>query len=64
MLKFLEFCAYLLAMLSIVPLAGLFVSGSWRGAWEYSKAWGRSIGILIAAALVVLLMIWPFMPGP
>lgn len=51
-------------MLSIVPLAGLFVSGSWRGAWEYSKAWGRSIGILIAAGLLVTLILWPFMPDP
>lgn len=64
MLYFLKFCGYAAVMLAIIPLAGLCVSGSWRGAWQYAKAWGRVMLITFAVAAVIWLVIQPFTPSP
>jgi hypothetical protein len=53
MLWFLEFLAYVVAMLAVVPLWGFLVSGSWRAGWRYFKDWGRVMGIIIAAAILI-----------
>lgn len=58
MVKFLQFLGYLAIMLAVVPLAGLCVTGSWKQAWRYTLAWGRAVGILVLAALVVFLIVW------
>lgn len=44
-------------MLAIVPLVGLLVSGSRRGAWRYTKDWARSIGILVLLGCLLYLLI-------
>lgn len=52
----------LLAMLAIVPLVGLGVTGNWRQAWEYTRDWLRAIGYIMAAAAIMGLILLPFMP--
>ena len=52
----------LAGMLAIVPLTGLAVSGNWRQAWEYTRDWLRVIGWTVAAAAIMGLILWPFMP--
>lgn len=49
-------------MLLWVPLAGGLASGSWRGAWRYTKDWGRAMGVVLALAAVLWLIALPFMP--
>jgi hypothetical protein len=51
-------------LLAIVPVSGLLTFGNWRDAWRYSKEWARSIGIIMAAALIIFVLVWPFMPPP
>lgn len=50
------------AMFSIVPLTGFLVTGNRRQAWEYTRDWLRAIGYIVLAAVVLGLVIWPFMP--
>jgi hypothetical protein len=64
MLYFLKFCGYAAVMLAIIPIAGFCVSGSLRGAWRYSKAWGQVMLIIFAVAGVFWLILQPFMPHP
>lgn len=40
-------------MLAIVPLAGLCVTGTWRGALRLAKDWGRVLLLTFAAAAVI-----------
>lgn len=47
--------------LGIVPLAGFLVSGSPKHAWEYSKIWLRTIGLLVAAGAALSLIFFPLM---
>jgi hypothetical protein len=61
---FLKFALLLGVMLSIVPLTGLVVFGNWRQAWEYARDWLRAIGYIVLAAIIMGLLIWPFMPPP
>ena len=60
MLDFLKFLGYVAVMLAVVPLVGLMVSGSRKAAWQYTKDWFRSIGLIALVALVIGLMIHPF----
>ena len=50
------------AMLAIVPLTGLAVTGNLRQAWEYTRDWLRVIGYTVLAAVLLGLVILPFMP--
>lgn len=45
-----------------VPLAGWLATGRAKGAWEYSRTWLRSIGIILVLAGVMALIVLPFMP--
>lgn len=51
-------------MFAVVPLAGLFATGNWRQAWEYTRDWLRAIGFLVLAAAILGLLLLPFMPPP
>lgn len=51
-------------MLTIVPLAGFCITGSWRGAWAYAKMWGQTVGIMLAAAAVLFLIVVQIIPSP
>jgi hypothetical protein len=57
MLWFLQFLGYVAVMLAVVPLYGFLVSGSWRAAWRYTKDWGRVMGLIIAAAILLALIV-------
>jgi hypothetical protein len=48
---------YVCALLLIVPLAGLLVTGSWRGAWRYARDWSRVMALTVAIGLVVFFML-------
>lgn len=62
MSQVLIFVGALAVMLAVVPLAGFAVTGSWKHALRYARAWGTSIAILVAAGMLLGLLIWPFMP--
>lgn len=49
-------------MLLWVPLAGGLSTGSWRGAWRYTKDWLRVIGFIVALAGLFWLVA-PLIPG-
>lgn len=62
--QFLKFAGYLAVLLAVVPLAGLAVTGSWKQALRYTRAWGRVMLWTIVAAAVLYLVISQFMPSP
>jgi hypothetical protein len=64
LIHFLKICGYFAILIAVVPLAGLCLTGTWRGAWAMLKMWGSVMGLTIAAAAVVWLIIWPFIPAP
>lgn len=51
-------------MLCVVPLVGLGVFGNAKQAWAYTRDWLRVIGLLIAAAVIVALVMYPLTPPP
>lgn len=50
---------YLLAILAVVPLVGFMVTGSWRLARRYCRAWARSITILLVVGAIMIWLIGP-----
>ena len=61
LLRYLKLAGLTVIFLGIVPLAGFLVSGSAKQAWEYTKIWLRTIGLLIAAGAVLSLIFFPLM---
>jgi len=61
LLRYLKLAGLLVIFLGIVPLAGFLVSGSPKHAWEYSKIWLRTIGLLVAAGAALSLIFFPLM---
>jgi hypothetical protein len=58
--KFFQFVGYLLVMLSIIPIAGYLVTGTWRGAWAYARDWARAVLIMICAGFVLAIIMTPW----
>ena len=61
LLRYLKLAGLLVIFLGIVPLAGFLVSGSPKHAWEYSKIWLKSIGLLLLFGAVLSLIFFPLM---
>jgi hypothetical protein len=61
-LHFLKVAGMLCLLFLVVPIAGACLTASWRGAWELSRIWLRSMGIIMAIAAVFWLIALPFMP--
>lgn len=52
-----RFLCYLAILLAVVPLWGLAVTGTLRGAWRFSRDWAVVMGWTIVAGCVVFLML-------
>ena len=59
--RYLKLAGLSVIFFGIVPLAGFLVTGSLKHAWEYSKIWLRTIGLLVAAGAVLSLIFFPLM---
>lgn len=51
-------------LFSVVPITGMMVFGNARQAWAYTRDWLRVILLLVAAAAVLGLVLWPLMLPP
>jgi hypothetical protein len=60
MIYFLQTLGIIAAMLCIVPLTGLAVTGSWRQAFIYTLDWLRAMAICALAGW----LLWLALPSP